>query len=65
MIGPIRWICTGMCFVSIMAVPVSTVADVGRLFFTPSERAAFEGARRAEEAAPVHELVEPGREVTL
>jgi hypothetical protein len=28
------------------------MADVGRLFFTPSERAAFEASRRAAEAAP-------------
>ena len=65
MTTPTRWFGAGLCALLIMAVPAIAVADVGRLFFTPSERTAVEEARRVEEAGPVHEFAEPEPEITL
>lgn len=40
-------------------------ADIGRLFFTPSERAVFERARQAREEGPEHETIEREPEATF
>ena len=49
----------GLFALLISSATVSVAADVGRLFFTPAERSAFERARRAVEAGPVREKVDP------
>lgn len=57
--------CAALCLVSGIAGPVPASADVGRLFFTPAERAAFESARRAAETALVVGPIEADPEVTV
>lgn len=47
----------------LFAAPAS--ADIGRLFFTPAERAALEALRHAEDAPPPPPVVEPEPSVTL
>ncbi len=55
----------GVVLVLMAATTTPANADIGRLFFTPSERAVFERARQARGASPEHEAIEPEPEVTL
>ena len=43
----------------ILAAAVPTYADIGRLFFTPAERDAFERARKVLESGPELEKIDP------
>lgn len=44
---------------------VAAGADMGRLFFSPAERDAFQAARRAAKAPPVAEIIEPEPEINI
>jgi hypothetical protein len=55
--------CVALGVIVSVAGPVPAKADVGRFFFTPAERAAFEQARRAEQAAHAGKPVESEPEV--
>ncbi len=48
-----------------LAATASAAADVGRLFFTPAERSAFERARQAAEAGPVREKLDPDPDIVV
>ena len=58
MIGSITRTSVGLCLI-LMIGPMPATADIGRLFFTAAERAAFEQARRAaEQMPPAPEVIE-------
>lgn len=55
----------GLGWFFVVAAPLAVDADVGRLFFTPSERAAFEAARRAGQTETEVVEVEPEQVVEI